>query len=123
MQAEADRRSYARRNMAGGGAIAFAKGEKVEDKNPFDDKTPVKDAKEPEFIDVSSKQKTKSAAAPTPKPKKGETPTQKATTPDYTGQIMSAIEPQMAKLREVGDEEKKLQGILESEKYPRCRSL
>jgi hypothetical protein len=102
MQAEADRRSYARRNMAGGGAIAFAKGEEVDDKNPFD----------------KDKEKPKSAAAPTPKPKKGETATEKATTPDYTGQIMSAIEPQMAKLREVGDEEKKLQGILESEKVP-----
>ena len=88
MQAEADRRSYARQHMAGGGAIAFKEGDSV--KNPFKDEEKPKgmfpisegaaEGKNP--VEKEKKKESKSGAAPTPKPAKGETATQATTKGD-----------------------------------------
>lgn len=89
MQAEADRRSYVRSHMAGGGAIAFKEGDSV--KNPFEDE---------ETKPAAAKQK--SGAAPTPKPAKGQTPTDKATKSDpAVDKYMGIMQPYMEEARKV----------------------
>jgi hypothetical protein len=125
MQAEADRRSYARSHMAGGGAIAFAKGGTDDQKNPFDD-TPKgmfpisegaaegKNPVEKEKTRGISKE-SKSGAAPTPKPAKGETATEASMLKSDYESVLGLMNPQQYNVPGAG--EKYLQKIME-EKIP-----
>jgi hypothetical protein len=120
MQAESDRRSYARKNMAGGGAIAFAGGDSV--KNPFKDEEEKLEGMFPlakgaaEGKNPVEKEKTrgiskesKSGAAPTPKPTKGETATQATTKVDPDIQeSMGVMAPFIAERRQVTPAEEAL---------------
>jgi hypothetical protein len=86
MQAEADRRAYARSNMAGGGAIAFKEGNKVNEidrkDTEWNKENDKKELKSDEYIDASVKKPSKSGAAPSPKPVKGQTATETVTKTD-----------------------------------------
>jgi hypothetical protein len=118
MQAEADRRSYARSHMAGGGAIAFKEGDSV--KNPFKDEDKPKgmfpisegaaEGKNP--VEKEKKKESKSGAAPTPKPAKGETATQATTKLDPDIQeSMGVMAPFIAERRQVTPAEQALAGV------------
>lgn len=122
MQAEADRRAYVRSNMAGGGVIAFKEGNKVDEIDKKDTEwgkeASGKEPKKAEFIDVSAKKPSKSGAAPSPKPVKGQTATETVTKTDPDiAESMGIMQPFIAEARKESPAETALKGIA-SQKVP-----